>query len=253
MADRPPRLLDQVRRELRVRHYSPRTESAYIHWIVRYIRFHGVRHPNEMGVPEVSAFLSHLAVEANVAPSTQNQALNALVFRYGPVLGRPLGELAGVVRARKARKLPVVLSREEVERLLIRLEGSPRLVASLLYGSGLRLLEALQLRVKDLDFARGELTIREAKGGRDRVSVLPEALHEPLKAQIRRVREQSMRWTCPPTGAGLRCRVAWRGSTRTRPSSSDGSSCSLRPAPPATGARAASAAGIWRRARCRGG
>jgi integron integrase len=179
-----------VRRELRVRHYSPRTESAYIHWIVRYIRFHGVRHPNEMGVPEVSAFLSHLAVEANVAPSTQNQALNALVFRYGPVLGRPLGELAGVVRARKARKLPVVLSREEVERLLIRLEGSPRLVDSLLYGSGLRLLEALQLRVKDLDFARGELTIREAKGGRDRVSVLPEALHEPLKAQIRRVREQ---------------------------------------------------------------
>ncbi|MEM7410415.1 MAG: integron integrase [Myxococcota bacterium] len=190
MANPPPRLLDQVRRELRVRHYSPRTESAYVHWIVRYIRFHGVRHPNEMGVAEVSAFLSHLAVEANVAPSTQNQALNGLVFLYGPVLGRPLGELAGVVRARKARKLPVVLSREEVERLLMRLEGSPRLVASLLYGSGLRLREALQLRVKDLDFARGELTIREAKGGRDRVSVLPETLHEPLKAQIRRVREQ---------------------------------------------------------------
>lgn len=190
MADRPPRLLDQVRRELRIRQYSPRTESAYVHWIVRYIRFHGVRHPNEMGVPEVSAFLSHLAVEANVAPSTQNQALNALVFLYGPVLGRPLGELAGVVRARKPRKLPVVLSREEVERLLMRLEGSPHLVASLLYGSGLRLLEALQLRVKDLDFVRGELTIREAKGGRDRVSVLPEALREPLKAQIRRVRAQ---------------------------------------------------------------
>ncbi len=143
-----------------------------------------------MGAPEVSAFLTHLAVEGNVAPSTQNQALNALVFLYGPVLERPLGELAGVVRARKPRRLPVVLSREEVERLLSRLEGSPCLVASILYGSGLRLLEALQLRVKDLELARAELTIREAKGGRDRVSVLPDALQEPLKAQIRRVREQ---------------------------------------------------------------
>jgi len=190
LADRPPRLLDQVRRALRMRHYSPRTESAYVHWIVRYIRFHGVRHPNEMGEREVTAFLTHLAVEANVAPSTQNQALNALVFLYGRVLDRPLGELAGVVRARKPRRLPVVLSREEVERLLSCLEGSPRLVASILYGSGLRLLEALQLRVKDLDFARGEVTIREAKGGRDRVSVLPNALQQPLKAQVRRVREQ---------------------------------------------------------------
>ena len=190
MADRPPRLLEQVRRALRIRHYSPRTESAYVHWIVRYIRFHDIRHPNEMGAPEVSEFLTHLAVEGNVAPSTQNQALNALVFLYGRVLERPLGELAGVVRARKPRRLPVVLSREEVERLLSSLDRSPRLVASILYGSGLRLLEALQLRVKDLDFARGELTIREAKGGRDRVSVLPNALHEPLNAQIRKVREQ---------------------------------------------------------------
>ncbi len=139
VAGRPPRLLDQVRCALRIRHYSPRTESAYVHWIVRYIRFHGVRRPNEMGAPEVSAFLSHLAVEGNVAPSTQNQALHALVFLYGPVLGRPLGELAGVVRARKPRRLPVVLSREEVERLLSRLEGSPCLVALILYGSGLRL------------------------------------------------------------------------------------------------------------------
>jgi integrase len=166
LADRSPRLLDQVRRALRIRHYSPRTESAYVHWIVRYIRFHGVRHPNEMGAPEVSEFLTHLAVERNVAASTQNQALSALVFLYGPVLERPLGELAGVVRARKPRRLPVVLSREEVARLLSRLNGSLGLVASILYGSGLRLLEALQLRVKDLDFARGELTVREAKGGR---------------------------------------------------------------------------------------
>lgn len=143
-----------------------------------------------MGAREVSEFLTHLAVERNVAPSTQNQALNALVFLYGPVLGRPLGELAGVVRARKPRRLPVVLSRDEIERLLSRLEGRERLVASILYGSGLRLLEALRLRVKDLDFGRGELTIREAKGGRDRVSVLPDALHESLKAQVRRVREQ---------------------------------------------------------------
>jgi integron integrase len=143
-----------------------------------------------MGAPEVSEFLTHLAVERNVAPSTQNQALNALVFLYGPVLERPLGELAGVVRARKPRRLPVVLSREEVARLLARLEGSPRLVASILYGSGLRLLEALQLRVKDLDLARGELTIRQAKGGRDRVSVLADSLHESLEAQVRKVREQ---------------------------------------------------------------
>ncbi len=138
LADRPPRLLDQVRRALRIRHYSPRTESAYVHWIVRYIRFHGVRHPNEMGAPEVSAFLSYPAVEGNVAPSTQNQALNALVFLYRPVLGRPHGELAGAVRARKPRRLPVVLSREEVERLLSRLDESPRLVASILVGQASR-------------------------------------------------------------------------------------------------------------------
>ena len=145
VADRPPRLLDQVRRALRIRHYSPRTESAYAHF-VRYIRFHGIRHPNEMGARDVSAFLTHLAVERNVAASTQNQALNALVFLYEPVLERPLGELAGVVRARKPRRLPVVLTRGEVAGLLSRLEGSPCLVASILYGSGLRLLEALQLR-----------------------------------------------------------------------------------------------------------
>ncbi len=138
MVDRPPRLLDRVRGALRVRHYSPRTESGYVHWILRYIRFHSIRHPNEMGAPEVSAFLTHLAVEGNVAPSTQNQALNALVFLYGRVLERPLGELAGVVRARKPRRLPVVLSREEVARLLVRLEGSPRLVASILVGQASR-------------------------------------------------------------------------------------------------------------------
>jgi integron integrase len=160
-----------------------------VHWIVRYIRFHDVRHPQEMGAREVSAFLSHLAVERHVAASTQNQALNALVFLYGVVLERPLEKLAGVVRARKPRKLPVVLSGEEVARLLGCLEGTPLLVASLLYGSGLRLLEALRLRVKDLDFARHEVAVREAKGGRDRVSMLPDLLYEPLRAHLRSVRE----------------------------------------------------------------
>ena len=188
MAVREPRLLDRVRRELRLRHYSPRTESAYVQWILRFIHFHDVRHPGEMGAAEVSQFLSHLAVEGRVAASTQNQALNALVFLYARVLDRPLAELAGVVRARKPRKLPVVLSEEEVSRVLSRLSGSRQIVASLLYGSGLRLREALELRIKDLDFARGELIVREGKGRRDRVTVLPNALSQPLRAHIGRVR-----------------------------------------------------------------
>jgi integron integrase len=188
MAARGPRLLDRVRRELRLRHYSRRTETAYVHWIVRFIRFHGIRHPQEMGAAEVSAFLSHLAVEGAVAASTQNQALNALVFLYARVLDRPLAELGGIVRARKPRRLPVVLSPAEVSRLLDRLSGSPRLVASLLYGSGLRLLEALQLRVKDIDLARSEVLVREGKGRRDRVTVLPGKIVPALRSHIERVR-----------------------------------------------------------------
>lgn len=184
----PPRLLDRVRAELRLRHYSPRTEDAYVHWVRRYVLFHGKRHPAALGAPEIAAFLSHLASEARVAAATQNQALNTLVFLYRHVLGQAVGELEGLVRAQRPRNLPVVLSRSEARSLLARLEGEPRLVASLLYGAGLRLLECLTLRVKDVDLAARELRIRRPKGGRDRVAPLPDACADPLRAQLAAVR-----------------------------------------------------------------
>jgi integrase len=173
-----------VRCELRVRHYSGRTEEAYVHWVRRFILFHEKRHPAALGGREVAAFLSHLACAEKVAASTQNQALGALVFLYRCVLGLPLAELEGLVRARRPARLPVVLSAAEVRSLLARLEGEPRLVASLLYGSGLRLLEALTLRVKDVDFQARELRLRRAKGQRDRVVPLPDACSRPLRAQL---------------------------------------------------------------------
>ena len=181
---RPPKLLDRVRGELRLRHYSLRTEEAYVFWIRRFIVFHGKRHPTALGGPEIAAFLSHLACEGRVAASTQNQALAALVFLYRHVLGAALPDLEGLVRARRPERLPVVLSAAEVRSLLAALEGEPRLVASLLYGAGLRLLEALTLRVMDLDFAARELRLREAKGRRDRVVPLPDACAEPLRVQL---------------------------------------------------------------------
>jgi len=180
----PPKLLDRVRAELRVRHYSPRTEDSYVLWIRRFILFHGKRHPAALGGPEIAAFLSHLACEGRVAASTQNQALGALVFLYRHVLGLALPDLEGLVRARRPERLPVVLSAAEVRGLLAKLEGEPRLVAGLLYGAGLRLLEALTLRVKDVDFAARELRLREAKGRRDRVVPLPDACAGPLRAQL---------------------------------------------------------------------
>jgi integron integrase len=180
----PPKLLDRVRRELRLRHYSARTEESYVHWVRRFVLFHGKRHPAGLGGPEIAAFLSHLACEGQVAASTQNQALGALVFLYRHVLGMALPDLQGLVRARRPTRLPAVLSAGEVRRLLAQLEGEPRLVASLLYGSGLRLLETLTLRVKDLDFATRELRLRRAKGQRDRVVPLPDACAAPLRAQL---------------------------------------------------------------------
>jgi integron integrase len=184
----PPRLLDRVRAELRLRHYSPRTEESYVHWVRRYVLFHGKQHPLALGAPEIAAFLSHLACEGGVAAATQNQALNALVFLYRHVLGQALGELEGLVRAQRPRHLPVVLSRREVRALLGRLEGEPHLVASLLYGAGLRLLECLALRVKDVDFAARELRVRRPKGGRDRVAPLPDACEPALRARLAAVR-----------------------------------------------------------------
>ncbi len=182
-----PRLLDQVRHRCRVKHYSIRTEKAYVDWIRRFIHFHGVRHPKEMGAPEVEAFLTHLAVQGNVAPSTQNQALAAILFLYKEVLEIELPWLDGVTRAKKPSRLPVVLSQDEVTRVLAQLDGVHHMIASLLYGSGLRLMEAIRLRVKDVDFARLEVVVREGKGGKDRRTMLPRSLVEPLQSQIARV------------------------------------------------------------------
>jgi integron integrase len=185
---RPRSLVDETRRVIRLRHYSIRTEEAYVHWIRRFIRFSGGRHPREMGQPEIAAFLSHLAVDRNVAASTQNQALNAISFLYKRVLNQELGDLGAVVRAKKPRKLPVVLTRTEVMELLSRLDGTPRLASGLMYGAGLRLMEAVRLRAKDLDLERCELVVRNGKGGRDRITVLPARLVSPLRGQLARAR-----------------------------------------------------------------
>ncbi|MCC7412605.1 MAG: integron integrase [Gammaproteobacteria bacterium] len=179
-----PSLLDQVRAAIRVRHYSIRTEQAYVQWIRRFILFHGKRHPLDMGEEQVAAFLTHLAVAGEVAASTQNQALNALVFLYRIVLDRPLGEMTHVVRARKPQRLPVVLTLEEVAGMLRHIDGVHWLIACLQYGSGLRLLESVRLRVKDLDFDHRALLVRDGKGAKDRVVTLPDELIVPLHRHL---------------------------------------------------------------------
>ena len=184
----PPRLLDQVRARIRAKHYSLRTEDAHVHWIRRFILFHNKRHPVEMGAVEVEAFLSHLAVAGKVAASTQNQALSALLFLYREVLGIELPWLQGVTRAKPSQYLPVVLTTGEVRALFARLDGVDWLMASLLYGAGLRLMECVRLRVKDLDFEMRQITVRDGKGGKDRITMLPERLIEPLANHLSRVR-----------------------------------------------------------------
>ena len=187
-ADRPsPRLYDRIVEVLRVRHYSRRTEEAYLHWMRRYIEFHQHRHPRQLAEVDVNRFLTHLAVEDHVAASTQNQALSALLFLYEHVLEQPLDRIEGVVRARRPKRLPVVLTVDEVSRVMAHFSGEKWLIAMLLYGGGLRLLEALRLRVKDLDFERGEITVREGKGDKDRVTMLPQAVNRPLQDHLRRV------------------------------------------------------------------
>ena len=183
------KLLVQVRDAIRTRHYSIRTEDAYVLWAKQFIVFHGKRHPAEMGEAEVGAFLTHLAVERRVAAATQNQALSALLFLYKVVLGRPLDGVDGVVRAARPGRLPVVFTRDEVRAVLARLRGDKWLMASLLYGAGLRLMECLRLRVKDVDFGQNHLMVRDGKGQKDRVTVLPEALREPLWRQVERAEE----------------------------------------------------------------
>jgi integron integrase len=186
--ERKPRLLDQVRELLRIRHYSIRTEQAYLQWIRRFILFHGKRHPQEMGGDEVTAFLSHLAITRGVAASTQNQALNSILFLYRDVLKITLPWLEDVQRAKKPQRLPVVLTRDEVRCLLAQLQGVTWLMAALIYGGGLRLLECLRLRIKDVDFDYRQLVIRDAKGQKDRVTLLPQNLIEPLRTHLVRVR-----------------------------------------------------------------
>ncbi len=179
-------LLEVVREVIRLRHLSYKTEKHYLHWIRRFVRFHGRRHPAQMGEEEIAAFLSHLAIARNCSPSTQNQALNALVFLFKHVLGRDLGTLKNIQWARRKQRVPEVMTREEIGAVLDNLKSNRQkwLIASLLYGCGLRLSEALRLRVKDVEFGQGIIAIRDAKGGKDRVVPLPKRLIAPLRAQL---------------------------------------------------------------------
>jgi len=184
----PPKLLDRMRTEIRVRHYSIRTEEAYVDWARRFILFNNKRHPKELGAAEVRDFLSHLAVDRNVAASTQNQAKSALLFLYREVLHIQLPWLDEVIAAKMSKRLPVVLTQTETRHLLNAMSGTMGLVASLLYGTGMRLLEGLRLRVKDVEFTRREIIVREGKGNKDRVTVLPENLILSLKAHLEKVK-----------------------------------------------------------------
>jgi len=186
--DRKPKLLDRLREALRSRHYSRRTEQTYCQWVKRFIFFHNVRHPAEMAEPEMNAFLTHLAVKDRVSASTQNQALSALLFLYRHVLDREIGDLGEVIRARKPKRLPVVMTREETKAVLGHLQGDKWLMASLLYGAGLRLMECLRLRVQDVDFTRNEITVRDGKGSQDRITMLPESLVAPLRKHLEKIK-----------------------------------------------------------------
>jgi integron integrase len=184
-----PRLLDQVRNEIRLRHYSIRTEHTYVDWTRRFVVFHNMRHPKDMGAPEITAFLTHLATHANVAASTQNQALNALVFLYKHVLRHDVGELAGIVRAKRPEREPTVMSTDEVERVLTNLNGTHKLMALLMYGTGMRIIEVIRLRVKDMNFDLQCITVRDGKGQKDRQVPLPAKTADALKAQIAMVKK----------------------------------------------------------------
>ena len=188
MEPRPKKLLDRVREAIRLKHYSIRTEESYVSWIRRYILFHNKRHPLEMGVPEIQAFLTHLAVDRKVAASTQNQALSALLFLYREVLKKDLDGPIDALRASKPRRLPTVLTREEVRRVITQLSGTHQLMAKLLYGSGLRLTECLRLRVKDIDFAQRAIIVHDGKGQEDRVTILPDSVIAPLQEHLQRVK-----------------------------------------------------------------
>jgi len=184
---REKKLLDRVRDAIRTKHYSIRTEEAYVNWIKRFILFHDKRHPQEMEATEIEEFLTHLAVDKKVAASTQNQALSAILFFYQEVLHKDLERPLEAVRAKQPKRLPTVLTKEEVQRVLAAMSGNYQLIARLLYGSGLRLVECLRLRVKDVDFGQHQIIVRDGKVGKDRVTVLPDSLIEPLQKHLRRV------------------------------------------------------------------
>jgi len=187
---RSPKLLDRVRTAIRARHYSPRTEETYIGWIKRFVRYHDNRHPQTMSTPHVRAFLNYLANERGVSASTQNQALSAILYLYKEVLEKDIGWVHGIVRAKGPKRLPVVLSKRQVRAVLAELDGTNRLVATLLYGCGLRLLECLRLRVKDIDFERGQIAVRSGKGDKDRTVMLPRAARRRLEQHMKRVRRR---------------------------------------------------------------
>jgi integron integrase len=188
-----PKLLDQVRQAIRTRHYSDRTEKSYVHWIKRFIFFHNKRHPAEMGEAEIGRFLSSLATESHVSASTQNQALNALLFLYREILKKDIGYVNGVIRAKRPHRLPVVLTRQEMRSILGCLNGWDWIMAMLLYGAGLRLMECLRLRVKDIDFSSNQIVVRAGKGDKDRHTMLPSAVKEPLARHLEVIRRQHQR------------------------------------------------------------
>jgi integron integrase len=183
------KLLHQLGDALRSRHYSRRTEQTYCQWVKRFVRFHNLRHPSDMAEPEINAFLTHLALKEKVSASTQNQALSAMLFLYRHVIGREVGDLGEVIRARKPKRLPVVMTREEVKSVLANLNGNKWLMASLMYGAGLRLMECLRLRVQDIDFGHNEILVRDGKGDKDRITMLPVCLKTPLLEHLKRVKK----------------------------------------------------------------
>jgi integron integrase len=183
-----PKLLEQARDLIRIKHYSIRTEESYLRWMKQYIVFHDKRHPADMGEPQVTSFLSHLAVDRKVSASTQNQAMAAILFLYKEVLKQPLDWLDNIQRAKKPARLPLVFTREEVRSILVHLEGSKLIVGTLLYGAGLRLLECLRLRVKDIDFGYKQILVRDGKGAKDRVTMLPSSIENPLQRHLTRVK-----------------------------------------------------------------
>ncbi len=183
-----PKLLDRLRLAMRSRHYSRRTEQTYSYWVKKYIYFHNVRHPDEMGEKEINAFLTHLAVEERVNASTQNQALCALLFLYRHVIGREIGDLGDVIRAKKPVRLPVVMTRDEVKAVLENLTGDKWLIVCLMYGAGLRLMECLRLRVQDIDFHSNQITVRDGKGNKDRVTMFPASVKKPLAEHLNNIK-----------------------------------------------------------------